>query len=96
MQHSICDLSILLAVNYEWADYIILLAESGSISCTRFVSLQLNLLFSAAMALIHSFVLVWNDYCNSIIVGLPKFRLPLLQWLLIYPGQVVTNQLDYT
>lgn len=40
-----------------------------------------NLSLSAVVTLVHSFIITHLDYCNSVVVGLPKFRFPQIQSL---------------
>ena len=43
------------------------------------------------MTLVHSFVLTRLDYCNSVLAGLPKFRIRQLQSVLNCAARVVAK-----
>jgi Reverse transcriptase (RNA-dependent DNA polymerase) len=85
------DLGVLLDEELTMANHVNTLCRTCFYELRQIRVIRRNLSHEAAITLVHSFIMTRLDYCNSILVGLPLFRIRQLQSVLNCAARVVAN-----
>jgi hypothetical protein len=91
VQHVVRNLGVLLDEDLSMKEHVNSLCRSCFYQLRQIRVIRRNLSFDAAVTLVHSFVLTRLDYCNSVLAGLPRFRILQLQSVLNCAARVVAK-----
>ena len=90
------DLGVLLDGELTMADHVNALCRICFYELRQIRVIRRGLSHEAAITLVHSFILTRLDYCNSVLAGLPRFRIRQLQSVLNCAARVVGNLPRYS
>src|SRR6218665_3799312 len=79
---SVRDFGVTLDSELTFADHISLLTRSCYYQLRRLRAIRRSVSANVFLTIVHAFVCSRIDYCNSLLIGLPKTRLAPLQTVL--------------
>ena len=93
---SVRDLGVTLYSSLTFTDHISNLTRSSYFHLRRLRVIRRSVSFAIFTTLVHAFVCSRIDYCNSLLVGLPKVRLSPLQSVLNTAARLIARLPRYS
>jgi hypothetical protein len=88
---SVRDLGVTLDSALTFSEHIAKLTRSSYFQLRRLRAIRRSVSTSTFTTIVHAFVCSRIDYCNSVLVGLPKFRLSPLQSVLNSAARLIAR-----
>src|ERR1043165_3112579 len=93
---SVRDLGVTLDTSFTFSEHISNLTRSSYFHLRRLRVIRLTVSSAIFTTLVHAFVFSRIDYCNSLLVGLPKVRLSPLQSVLNTAARLIARLPRYS
>ena len=88
---SVRDLGVTLDSSLTFTEHIAMLTRSSYFQLRRLRAIRKSVSSSTFTSIVHAFVCSRIDYCNSLLVGLPKVRLSPLQSVLNAAARLIAR-----
>src|SRR6218665_2175812 len=93
---SVRDLGVTLDSELTFADHISLLTRSCFYQLRRLRAIRRSVSPKVFLTIVHAFICTCIDYCNSLLIGLPKTRLAPLQSVLNAAARMIARLPPYS